>query len=60
MPALDRLEADGLDDDVEDLPLEEAMAARLAAEEAMERRDRTGRRARLPGALDGEIRRRSV
>ena len=59
MPGLDHYEEDGLDEEVsEDVGYEEAQARRLRAEDEMDRRDvregrATGRRARLPGALEG-------
>lgn len=60
MEHLDRYEREGIDEGfVEDITAEQAMGARAAAEDALERRDQregrvTGRR-RLPGALDGAL-----
>ena len=59
MPALDRYDAEGVDDEATDeVSFEQAQAARLRAEREMEQRDIrdgrfTGRRSRLPGALEG-------
>ncbi|KAI8464621.1 MAG: MCM2/3/5 family-domain-containing protein [Monoraphidium minutum] len=56
MSAMDRYEAAGLDQEyTEEMGYEEQVAARLAAEAQMERRDATGgrRRKRMPGALEG-------
>ena len=59
MEHLDRYEREGIDEDfVEDITDAEALGARAAAERELERRDAregrtTGRRRRLPGALDG-------
>ena len=62
MPALDRYDTEAVDDEaMDEVTFEEAQAARLRAEREMERRDVregrvTGRRARLPGALEGDWR----
>ena len=59
MSALDRYEGEGVDDEATDeVDFMQAQAARLRAERDMDRRDvregrYTGRRARLPGALEG-------
>ena len=61
MPALDRYDAEGLEDEeVGEVSFEQVQAARLRAERDMERRDVregrfTGRRSRLPGALEGGL-----
>ena len=61
MPALDRYDAEGVDDDgQEEVTFEVAQAARLRAERELDQRDVregrfTGRRARLPGALEGHF-----
>lgn len=58
MPELDRYDVRDIDDAESGGSFGAAQDARLAAERAMERRDEregrvTGRRARLPGALEG-------
>ena len=60
MPELDRYDQDDIDDEEvdENVTFEEAQNARLRAERELDRRDAregvTGRRQRLPGALEGE------
>ena len=55
MEHLDRYEREGIDMDFVDTARgEEGLAARLAADRELDRRDvREGRRRRLPGALAG-------
>ena len=66
MSALDQYEEEGVDDEVTgEADFASAQAARLRAEHEMERRDVregrfTGRRARLPGALEGRVQQRSL
>ena len=59
MPELDRYDEADIDDEVnQDVTYEEAQRARLLAERELDRRDAregvTGRRQRLPDALEGE------
>ena len=60
MPELDQYDQDDIDDEEvdENVTFEEAQNARLRAEHELDRRDAregvTGRRQRLPGALEGE------
>ncbi len=58
MDHLDRYEAEGIDAEFQDgTAAEDAMAARMAAEAELRRRDvREARRRGLPGALEGESR----
>ena len=60
MPALDNYDQDDIDDEGldESVSYEEQQNARLRAEQELDRRDAredpTGRRQRLPGALEGK------
>lgn len=53
MPHLDRYEEEGMDEEVEEVPMEEQLAAVRAAEEELDRRQAGGKRRRLPQAFDG-------
>lgn len=60
MPELDQYDQDDIDDEVEqNVTYEEAQNLRLRAERELDRRDAregvTGRRQRLPGALEGRL-----
>lgn len=52
-PEQDRYESEAIDDDVDEEDAEEGYANRVAAEEAMDARDATRGRKRLPGAFAG-------